>query len=121
MHIFLFAVPALLPLILAQGPNDPDFYNTVAEIYSGPACDAASFVWADPIFGRGGTCQLLDRNDNTPDIISYKVTAQYPGCSATLYTDDGCLSTAYPAPVGVCVEAADEKPFVKAFVECPFS
>jgi len=66
---------------LPQGPNDPGFYNTVAEIYSGPNCGADSFVWADPIFGRGGMCQPLDRNNNTPDIVSYKVVDQYPGCS----------------------------------------
>jgi hypothetical protein len=81
MRITLLALSALLSHAFAQSPGDPDFYNTVAEIYSGPACDASSLVWADPIFGRGGTCQLLDRNDNTPDIISYKVVSQYPGCS----------------------------------------
>lgn len=61
-------------LSLAQGPDDPGFYNTVAEIYSGPDCAQERFAWADPIFGRGGICQLLDRNNNTPDILSYKVT-----------------------------------------------
>ena len=72
----------LIPLVLAQGsPGDPDFYNTVAQIYSGPNCDASTLVWADPIFGRGDTCQLLDRNDNTPDIMSYMVVQQYPGCT----------------------------------------
>ncbi|KAF2110441.1 hypothetical protein BDV96DRAFT_651079 [Lophiotrema nucula] len=118
---------ALLPTLSTAlpspqgGPGDPDFYNTVAEIYSGPDCNPDSFVWADPIFGRGGMCQKLDRNDNTPDIVSYKVTSQYPGCSANLYTDDGCTSKAYAAPVGVCVQADDLAPFVMAFVECPFS
>lgn len=81
MHFAILTLSAFLPLVLGQGPGDPGFYNTVAEIYSGPNCDSSSFVWADPIFGSGGMCQLLDRNDNTPDIISYKVTAQYPGCS----------------------------------------
>lgn len=61
----------------------PGFYNTVAEIYSGPDCSTDSFVWADPIFGRGGSCQLLDRNDNTPDIVSYKVVSQHPDCTGT--------------------------------------
>ncbi|KAF2794323.1 hypothetical protein K505DRAFT_206577, partial [Melanomma pulvis-pyrius CBS 109.77] len=56
------------------------FYNTVAEIYAGPDCTEDSLVWADPIFGRGGQCQLLDRNDNTPDILSYKVVSQHPEC-----------------------------------------
>ena len=77
-HLLLFLLPALAT---AQGPNDPGFYNTVAQIYSGPDCSDDSFVWVDPIFGRGGTCQLLDRNDNTPDILSYRVVSQYPGCS----------------------------------------
>ncbi|OTB00921.1 hypothetical protein M426DRAFT_26145 [Hypoxylon sp. CI-4A] len=63
-----------------QAPGDPDFYNTVAEIYSGPACGNETFVWADPIFGLGGRCQPLDRNDNTPDILSYKPTSIYPEC-----------------------------------------
>jgi hypothetical protein len=78
---------------------------------------------------------LLDRNNNTPDIISYKVVSQYPSSSgnsggdkrervrdanvielATLCTDDECLSTARSAPEGQCVEAADVTPFVKAFL-----
>lgn len=80
-HIILTVLPVLST---AQGPGDPGFYNTVAEIYSGRDCNADSFVWADPIFGRGGMCQPLDRNNNTPDIISYKVTDQYPGCSGKL-------------------------------------
>lgn len=71
----------IIPALVAAGPDDPGFYNTVAEIYSGPNCDPSSFVWADPIFGRGGSCQLLDRNNNTPDIQSYKIIDQYPGCS----------------------------------------
>ena len=139
MQFLTITFATLLPLIAAQGsPGSPDFYNTVAEIYSGPNCEASSLVWADPIFGNGGTCQLLDRNNNTPDIISYKVLRQYPGCTgkkldfmlmkgitnrltATLYTDNDCLSTAYPAPVGACVTSTDGKPFVKAFVQCPFS
>ena len=40
---------------------------------------------------------------------------------ATLYTDTNCLSTPYPAPVGQCVQAGNEVPFVKVFVQCPFS
>lgn len=74
---------AVIPALAAAqaGPGDPGFYNTVAEIYSGPGCTEDTFVWLDPIFGRGGSCQLLDRNDNTPDIFSYRVTAQYPGCT----------------------------------------
>lgn len=82
MQFLTLTLATFLPLIAAQGsPGSPDFYNTVAEIYSGPNCEASSLVWADPIFGDGGICQLLDRNDNTPDIISYKVLRQYPGCS----------------------------------------
>jgi hypothetical protein len=71
----------ILPLLVAAGPDDPDFYNTVAEIFSGPDCDPLKKVWDDPIFGRGGSCQLLDRNDNTPDIYSYRVTWNYEGCA----------------------------------------
>jgi hypothetical protein len=81
MQLKTILLTILPTFAIAQGPDDPGFYNTVVEIYSGPNCNADSFVWADPIFGRGGTCQKLDRNDNTPDIISYKVTSQYPGCS----------------------------------------
>ncbi|KAF1950958.1 hypothetical protein CC80DRAFT_482004 [Byssothecium circinans] len=118
------ATITLLPtLALAQWgtPGSPGFYHTVAEIYSAANCTAESLVWLDPIFGNGGTCQLLDRNDNTPDILSYRVTAEYPGCSATLYADNECLGTAYPAPVGECVQADGGVPLVKAFVACPFS
>ena len=82
---------SLLPCfasVIAQSPGDPDFYNTVAEIYSGPGCAEEYFVWADPIFGRGGMCQKLDRNDNTPDILSYKITSQYPGCSGKCCFDE---------------------------------
>jgi len=134
--VFLASLSAALP----QSPGDPDFYNTVADIYSGPSCSADSFVWADPIFGTGGTCQLLDRNNNTPDIYSYKVTAQYPGCTgktgfqyhiidlkalmrnctATLYSDDTCSGAGVVAAVGQCVEPTDGKPFVRAFVDCGF-
>ena len=82
---------SLLPCfasVIAQSPGDPDFYNTVAEISSGPGCAEEYFVWADPIFGRGGMCQKLDRNDNTPDILSYKITSQYPGCSGKCCFDE---------------------------------
>lgn len=65
-------------------PGDPDFYNTVAEIFSGPDCGEESFVWADPIFGSGGSCQPLDRQGNTPDILSYKPTDIYPDCIGVL-------------------------------------
>ncbi|KAF3062406.1 hypothetical protein GL218_02918 [Daldinia childiae] len=68
-------------------PGDPDFYNTVAEIFSGPDCGEESFVWADPIFGSGGSCQPLDRHGNTPDILSYKATDIYPECIAETYAD----------------------------------
>lgn len=67
-------------VVTASSPGDPDFYNTVADIYSGPDCGQESFVWADPIFGRGGSCQPLDRHDNTPDILSYRPTTIYPDC-----------------------------------------
>ncbi|KAI1478153.1 hypothetical protein F4774DRAFT_177587 [Daldinia eschscholtzii] len=100
-------------------PGDPDFYNTVADIYSGPDCGEESFVWADPIFGRGGNCQPLDRHGNTPDILSYRPTDIYPDCIVTLYTDTECKSTPYPAEVNQCVQAGI--PFVSAFVQCPFS
>lgn len=83
MHLPSFLLTSLLPLLaLAQGgdPNAPGYYNTVAEIYAGPDCTEDSFVWADPIFGRGGQCQLLDRNNNTPDILSYKIVSQHPEC-----------------------------------------
>ncbi|KAF2278713.1 uncharacterized protein EI97DRAFT_465128 [Westerdykella ornata] len=117
--LFLSALPTLA---LAQGsPGSPDFYNTVADIFSGRNCDAATFVWADPIFGTGGTCQLLDRNNNTPDIYSYRITSQYPGCSVNLYVTDDCSGTAFPASVGECVSAPQGTPFVRAFVQCPFS
>ncbi|KAI1662375.1 hypothetical protein F4813DRAFT_106636 [Daldinia decipiens] len=100
-------------------PGDPDFYNTVAEIFSGPDCGEESFVWADPIFGSGGSCQPLDRHGNTPDILSYKPTDIYPDCIVTLYTDTECNSTPYSAEVNQCVQAGI--PFVSAFVQCPFS
>lgn len=75
-------VLAVLPAAaLAQAPGDPDFYSTVAELYNGPDCAADKLIFADPIFGTGGICQPLDRNNNVPEIISYKVTTQYPGCS----------------------------------------
>ncbi|CAJ2505822.1 Uu.00g132160.m01.CDS01 [Anthostomella pinea] len=106
-------------LVVQRDPGDPDFYNTVAEIYSGPDCAVDSFVWADPIFGRGGVCQPLDRNNNTPDILSYRPTAIYPDCTVTLYTDSECQSTPYTAVVGECVQAG--VPLVSAFVQCPFS
>ncbi|KAF1999942.1 hypothetical protein P154DRAFT_576577 [Amniculicola lignicola CBS 123094] len=113
-----FALAA--PSIKRQGaPGDPGFYNTVAEIYSGQGCTADTFVWGDPIFGLGGQCQLLDRNDNTPDIYSYKVVQQYPDCVATLYTDTGCQSVGVVAPLNECISSAE--PFVMAFVQCPFS
>ena len=69
-----------LVLPATAGPSDPDFYNTVANIYSGDGCAESSLVWADPIFGRGGHCQPLDRNNNTPDILSYMVTYNFPEC-----------------------------------------
>lgn len=84
MQLKTLLISILPTLALAQGPGDPGFYNTVAEIYAGPDCSEDTFVWADPIFGRGGMCQLLDRNNNTPDIVSYKVISQYPGCSGKL-------------------------------------
>ncbi|KAK8011410.1 hypothetical protein PG990_010375 [Apiospora arundinis] len=117
-----FFLPALgLVLSAAAGPFDPDFYNTVAEIYSGDGCTESSLVWADPIFGRGGHCQPLDRNNNTPDILSYKVTYNFPECHATLYTDDKCLTEAFPAIINTCLRAPGSTPFVAAVVECPFS
>ncbi|KAI1777342.1 hypothetical protein F4818DRAFT_345510 [Hypoxylon cercidicola] len=106
-------------VVIAESPGDPDFYNTVAEIYSGPDCVEDSFVWADPIFGRGGSCQPLDRHDNTPDILSYKATSIYTDCVVSLYTDSECYSTPYTVDVDECVQAGI--PFVSAFVQCPFS
>ncbi|KAK8106343.1 hypothetical protein PG999_009702 [Apiospora kogelbergensis] len=110
-----------LVLPATAGPSDPDFYNTVANIYSGDGCAESSLVWADPIFGRGGHCQPLDRNNNTPDILSYMVTYNFPECHATLYADDNCLTEAFPAIIGACLQAPHGKPFVAAVVECPFS
>ncbi|KAF2179714.1 hypothetical protein K469DRAFT_716064 [Zopfia rhizophila CBS 207.26] len=81
MYAKLLVLLAVAGLATAQGPNDPGFYNTVAEIHSGPDCLESNLVWLDPIFGRGNMCQPLDRNNNTPDIISYKVTYNYEGCS----------------------------------------
>ncbi|KAI1763927.1 hypothetical protein GGR53DRAFT_343875 [Hypoxylon sp. FL1150] len=106
-------------VVLASSPGDPDFYNTVADIYSGPDCAEDYFVWADPIFGSGGTCQPLDRNGNTPDILSYKATSIYTDCVVTLYTDSECNSIPYTVDVDECVQAG--VPFVSAFALCPFS
>ncbi|KAI0120429.1 hypothetical protein F4776DRAFT_665562 [Hypoxylon sp. NC0597] len=105
--------------VTASSPGDPDFYNTVADIFSGPDCGNDTFVWADPIFGRGGNCQPLDRHDNTPDILSYRPTTIYPDCIVNLYTDSECQSSAYLAEVDQCVQAGI--PFISAFVQCPFS
>ncbi|KAI0377779.1 hypothetical protein F5Y04DRAFT_172884 [Hypomontagnella monticulosa] len=116
---FLAFALSVAAVATAASPGDPDFYNTVADIYSGPDCGQESFVWADPIFGRGGSCQPLDRHDNTPDILSYRPTTIYPDCVVTLYTDSECNSTAYPAELNDCVQAGI--PFVSAFVKCPFS
>lgn len=77
--ILAFALSAAVA-VTASSPDDPDFYNTVADIYSGPDCTNETFVWADPIFGRGGSCQPLDRHGNTPDIFSYKPVSIYTDC-----------------------------------------
>ncbi|KAI1406166.1 hypothetical protein F4819DRAFT_287965 [Hypoxylon fuscum] len=116
--ILAFALSAAVA-VTASSPDDPDFYNTVADIYSGPDCTNETFVWADPIFGRGGSCQPLDRHGNTPDIFSYKPVSIYTDCVVTLYTDSECNSTPYAADVDQCVQAG--VPFVSAFVQCPFS
>ncbi|KAI1141851.1 hypothetical protein F5Y05DRAFT_275182 [Hypoxylon sp. FL0543] len=105
--------------VSASSPGDPDFYNTVADIFSGPDCGNETFVWADPIFGRGGACQPLDRHDNTPDILSYRPTSIYPECVVNLYTDSECQSIAYLAEVDQCVQAGI--PLISALVQCPFS
>ncbi|KAI1208526.1 uncharacterized protein F4807DRAFT_429961 [Annulohypoxylon truncatum] len=118
LRILGFALSTAAAVITA-GPGDPDFYNTVAEIFSGPDCSNETFVWADPIFGRGGRCQPLDRQDNTPDILSYKPTTIYPDCIVNLYTDSDCDSDPYSAEVDQCVQAGI--PFISAFVKCPFS
>ncbi|KAL7622491.1 hypothetical protein AAE478_007998 [Parahypoxylon ruwenzoriense] len=118
----MYRVLALISSTLAASmlsPADPDFYNTVADIYAAPDCGADSFVWADPIFGRGGACQPLDRHGNTPDILSYKPTTIYPECVVTLYTDPECNSEPYLVEVDRCAQAG--VPFVSAFVLCPFS
>jgi hypothetical protein len=56
-------------------------YVSVGNKYSGPGCNPATLIFADPIFGNGNICQALDRFGDEGPIVSYSTLSVSPGCS----------------------------------------
>jgi hypothetical protein len=77
-------VVALAALAKAQ-PGSPDFFNSVANLYSTTSCSNSSLIYPNPIWGTGGYCQLLDPNNDIPPIIAYEVYAEDTGCNGEFY------------------------------------
>ena len=59
-------------------PRQGGSYYAVGDLYSGGGC--TNLIYADPIFAAN-TCVPLDRNNNVPDIISYKTDSASAGCT----------------------------------------
>jgi hypothetical protein len=59
-------------------PRQGGAYYSVGELYSGGGC--TNLIFADPIF-TSNACTPLDRNNNVPDITSYKTSRVSAGCS----------------------------------------
>jgi hypothetical protein len=58
-------------------PRQGSFY-AVGQLYSGGGC--TNLIFADPIF-TSNACTPLDRNNNVPDITSYRTSSVAAGCS----------------------------------------
>ncbi|KAF2876649.1 hypothetical protein BDV95DRAFT_602619 [Massariosphaeria phaeospora] len=116
MRSTITALLTAFAALASAAPQSGGGYVAVGYKYSGGGCTESSLIFGDPIFGNGNVCQPLDRFGDNGPIVSYKTLSASGGCTVKLYTDAGCTSTAFSAPVGGCVQA--NSPFVSAFVTC---
>ncbi|KAH9859380.1 hypothetical protein IAQ61_011161 [Plenodomus lingam] len=112
---FFAAISTAVPSTFDSRQSGGSFVS-VGNKYSGPGCTDSTLIFADPIFGNGNVCQVLDRSGTNPPIISYITLSAAAGCSVTLYTGADCSGTAYSALVGGCVTGS--APFVSTYVTC---
>ncbi|KAH7108847.1 hypothetical protein B0J11DRAFT_395012, partial [Dendryphion nanum] len=71
----------LLAALAAAIPQQGRYYTTVGNKYTGGGCTDQALLYADPIFGNGNVCQRLNRFDDTPAVVSYKLLSAAAGCT----------------------------------------
>ncbi|KAF2199150.1 hypothetical protein GQ43DRAFT_442728 [Delitschia confertaspora ATCC 74209] len=112
MHFSLAVLVPIISLVSAQGGS----FIAVGNQYHSGGCDPSALTFADPIFGSGNVCQVLDRAGTNPPIISYKTVQLNAGCKVNLYTGDNCSGTRFDAPLNNCVTGSS--PFISVNVTC---